>query len=86
MYNWYKNEFDEGYYLENEEGKLICGLHPKPTRDYALHLAKKIFKDNKDLNYWYNFRNFWYGERAPIDMTDQELINTIMNIEYNNYL
>ena len=83
---WYKNEFDEGFYLEKENGRLVCSLHPKPTREYALHLAKKIFKDNRDLNYWYTSRNFWYGDIAPIDMSDKELINRIMQIEYSIYI
>jgi hypothetical protein len=86
MANWYKNEFEESFYLEKETGRLICGFHPKPTREYALHLAKKVFENNRDLNYWYNFRSFWYGDIAPIEMTNKQLINTIMNIEYNNFI
>ena len=86
MYKWYENKFDESFYLEGETGKLVCGLHPKPTREYAIHLGTKLFKDNKDFNSWYTKSNFWYGDIAPIDMSDRELIERIMQIENNAYI
>ncbi len=86
MAKWHKNEFDEAFYLEKENGRLVCGIHPKPTREYALHLAKKLFNNNRDLNSWYNHPNYWYGDIAPIDMSDNELIDKIMQIEYSVYI
>jgi len=86
MAKWHKNEFDEAFYLEKENGRLVCGIHPKPTREYALHLAKKLFNNNRDLNWWYTARNYWYGDIAPIDMSDNELIDRIMQIEYSVYI
>jgi hypothetical protein len=83
---WYKNEFEESYYLEKENGRLVCGIHPKPTREYAIYLGKKYFENNRDFNYWYTAVNFWYGEIAPIDMSDKELINRIMQMEYSVYI
>ena len=86
MNKWYRNEFEESFYLEKETGKLVCSLHPKPTREYAIHIGKKLFRDNREFNNWYTSINFWYGEIAPIDMTDTELITRIMQIEYSVYI
>ena len=83
---WYKNEFDESYYLEKENGRLVCSLHPKPNIDYVYHLGIKVFGTEENFNKWYYKKNFWYGDQAPVEMTYKKVIEKIMQIEYNAFI
>jgi hypothetical protein len=83
---WYKNDFDEGFYLEKANGKLVCSLHPKPSRDYAFFLLRRFFDKEEHVWGWYNTRNFWYGDVAPKDMSDTELIKRIQQMVNSVYI
>ncbi len=86
MYKWYKDDFDEAFYLERENGKVICGLHPQPTKEYAFHLLRKFFDTEADVQTWYTRENFWYGGIAPEDMSDRELLMRIHQMINNVYI
>ena len=86
MCKWYTSEFKDSFYLEKENGKLICGIHPKPTKEYAFYLLRKFFDTEQDVQHWYNRKNFWYGDIAPKDMSDNELITRIYQMINSVYI
>lgn len=85
MYSWFEDDFTGSFFLE-KDNKLVCGLHPRPTREYAFYLLKKFFENDKLVQDWYTTPNFWYGEVAPVDMTDRELINRINQMINSVYI
>ena len=86
MSKWYKNEMEESFYLEKAEGKLICSLHPKETKEYAFFLLNRFFEDKDAVQQWYTTKNFWYGDISPQEMTNKELFMRIFQMINGVYI
>ena len=82
---WHEDKLVGRYSLESDN-KIMCVFHPKPTNEYVKYLGITAFGNEKSFNQWFEEINFWYGNIAPKELSNKEVVTRLMQMIYGIYI